>query len=461
MKKTLYDKLFEMHIIKKDGENYLIKIDRMPGHEVTSAQAFSEMAEKNRKPWNTNQLLFVEDHNTPTNGGYDSITDKNSKKQIDTLRKNIKKYKIKKFFPLLNNKNGIIHVVAPETGFVLPGNTAVCGDSHTATYGAYSALSFGVGTSEVSMVLQTGTLKVQKLKNMRITVNGKLDEWVTPKDVILYIIGKISTSGGTGYAIEFAGEVFEDMTIEGRMTVCNMAIEAGAKVGLIGADERTIEYFRNKEFAPSGDEFEKFKEFALDLKSDKDALFDKEYNFNATDIKPQVTFGTNPGETVCVTEKVPKDADDSSLKYIGLNKGQKISDIDITQVFIGSCTNARIQDLRLAAKVLEKIGKKKHPSVDRVLVVPGSMQVKIQAEEEGLDKLFKESGFEWRNPGCSACLGMNPDIMPEGSHIASTSNRNFRDRQGKGSKTHLVSPVLAVIAATYGKFKNPKEVLNK
>ena len=457
---TLYDKLFNSHVIKKIGKDYLLKIDKMPGHEVTSAQAFSHMRENNRIPWNKEDLMFVEDHNTPTKGTYVDITDPNSKNQLDTLRNNVKEFGIKKFYPLLSDGNGIVHVVTPEKGFVLPGMTAVCGDSHTATYGAFSALAFGVGTSEVSIVMQTGSLKVQKLKNMRIIIDGKLDDWITPKDVILYIIGQISTSGGIGYAIEFAGDVFEDMSLEGRMTVCNMAIEAGAKVGLVAVDDKTIEYFKDKEFAPKGDDFLEFTKFAKTLKSDKDATFDKEYTFDAKDIKPQVTYGTNPAQTVSVNGVVPENCDQSSLEYMNLTIGQKISSIPITQVFIGSCTNARIEDLRLAAKILKKINRKKHESVKRVLVVPGSMKVKKQAEEEGIAKLFEDAGFEWRNPGCSACLGMNPDTMPEGEHVASTSNRNFRDRQGRGARTHLVSPVLAIIAATYGKFLDPKQVLD-
>ncbi len=459
MKKTLYDKIFDSHVIKKYKDSYLIKIDRMPGHEVTSAQAFSDMELNKRTPWNINQLLFVEDHNTPTDGGYDSITDANSKKQIDTLRNNINKYKIKKFYPLSDDGNGIVHVVSTETGFILPGTTAVCGDSHTATYGAVSSLAFGVGTSEVSVVLQTGVLRVQKLKNMRIVVDGILNSLVTPKDVILYIISKISTSGGTGYAIEFAGKVFEDMSVEGRMTVSNMAIEAGAKVGLIASDKKTIEYFSGRKFTPSGEEFKKFSEFVMSLKSDDDAVFDKEYIFYADDIEPQVTYGTNPAETVGISKKIPDNSNESSLEYMGLEVGEKISDIKVDRVFLGSCTNSRIEDLRMASKILKKINKKQHKDIKQVLVVPGSMEVKRKAEEEGIDKIFKDAGFEWRNPGCSACLAMNNDIMPSGEHIASTSNRNFRDRQGKGARTHLVSPIVAIIAATYGRFIIPKEIL--
>lgn len=457
MQKTLYDKLFDSHIIKKEGENYLIKIDRMPGHEVTSAQAFSDMERGNRKPWDKNQLLFVEDHNTPTDGDYNSISDKNSKKQIDTLRKNIQKYKINNFFPLLDEGNGIIHIVSIETAFVLPGTTTVCGDSHTATYGGVSSLAFGIGTSEVSTVLQTGALKVQKLKNMRITVDGILNPYVTPKDVILYIIGKISTSGGTGFAIEFAGKVFEDMSIEGRLTVANMAIEAGAKVGLIASDKKTIDYFKNKKFSPNTNEFD---DFVKTLHSDKNAIFDKEFKFNASDIYPQVTYGTNPAETVNINSNIPnKNVDKSALEYMNLKCGQMISSIPIKHVFLGSCTNARIEDLRIASEIVKKIGKKKHKNIKRVLIVPGSMKIKKEAEKKGFDKIFKEAGFEWRNPGCSACLAMNNDIMPEGEHVASTSNRNFRDRQGKGARTHLVSPVVAMIAALYGKFENPVDIL--
>ncbi len=458
-KKTLYDKIFDLHIIKKIGDNYLIKIDKMPGHEVTSAQAFAEMEQANRQPWNKNSLLFVEDHNTPTDGGYEKITDLNSKKQIDTLRENVKKYDLPYFYPLGDQGNGIIHVVAPETGFVLPGNTSVCGDSHTATYGAYGALAFGVGTSEVSVVLQTGSLKVEKLKNMRVVVNGKLKPFVTSKDVILYIISKLGTGFGTGYAVEFVGDVFEDMSVEARMTVSNMAIEGGAKVGLVAVDDKVIDYFEGRVLSPKGEEFERFKEFAKTLHSDEGAVFDKEYYFDAEDITPQVSWGTTPAETVGVLEAVPENASDESLEYIGLQKGQKMTDFDIENVFLGSCTNSRIEDLRLAASILKKIGKKKSDKVKQVLVVPGSMKVKIQAEQEGLDVIFKEAGFEWRNPGCSACLAMNNDIMPEYEHTASTSNRNFRDRQGKNARTHLCSPIMAMIAAVYGSFKNPEDVI--
>lgn len=466
MSKTLYDKIFDDHVIKdlSDG-TYLIGIDRHLMHEVTSPQAFSAMEKAGRKPFDKGELLLTEDHNIPTRGGYEAIINANSKDQVDTLRANAKKHNLN-FFPMGDERQGIVHVVAPEQGFILPGMTMICGDSHTATHGALGAIAFGVGTSEVSHVLQTGSLKVKKLKNMRIIIDGELSDYVTAKDVILYIIGEIGTSGGTGYAIEFAGDVFSDMSVEERMTVCNMAIEAGAKVGLVSPDRKTVEYIRNKPMAPIGQDFSQLRNISLGvLQSDMFVKFDKEYRFDALDIKPQVTWGTSPEQVTEVDGEfsVNSKADDKALEYMGLHPVFKIfgeiSNISITQVFIGSCTNGRIEDLRQVAMVLEKIGLKKHKNVKRVLVVPGSGLVKKQAEEEGLDKIFIEAGFEWRDPGCSACLGMNDDTMPSGEHVASTSNRNFVDRQGNGARTHLCSPIVATLAALYGRFVNPTEKL--
>lgn len=465
MAKTLYDKVFTSHIVKNLGDDtFLIAIDRHIMHEVTSPQAFAAMDKAGREPFDKSALLLTEDHNIPTIGGYGAIIDSNSKEQVDTLRSNAKNHQLN-FFPMGNENQGIVHVVAPEQGFILPGMTMICGDSHTATHGAVGAIAFGVGTSEVSHALQTGTLQVKKLKNMRINVVGDLDDYITAKDVILYIIGQIGTAAGTGYAIEFVGDVFENMSMEGRMTVCNMAIEAGAKVGMIAVDQRTISYVKGRPMAPTGRNWKDFESYALgNLYSDFDAKFDKEFTFNAEVIEPQVTWGTNPEEVANISDRISltgKNIEhaESALEYMGLEKSQKISDIPITQVFIGSCTNGRIEDLRVSADVLITTGMKKHENVKRILIVPGSGLVKKQAEEEGLDKIFIEAGFEWRDPGCSACLGMNDDTMPNGEHVASTSNRPFVDRQGSGARTHLCSPVVATLAALYGSFVNPIEIL--
>ena len=465
MAKTLYDKIFDEHIIKDLGDGtYLIGIDRHLMHEVTSPQAFSAMDKAGRKPFDKNALLLTEDHNIPTKGGYETITDANSKLQVDTLRENAKNHNLR-FFPMGNENQGIVHVVAPEQGFILPGMTMICGDSHTATHGALGVIAFGVGTSEVSHALQTGSLQVKKLKNMKITVDGVLNDYVTAKDVILYIIGQIGTAGGTGYAIEFYGSVFENMSMEGRMTVCNMAIEAGAKVGLMAVDETTIEYVKDRPMSPIGKNWDLFENYAMDeLYSDYDAKFDKTFLFAALDIEPQVTWGTNPEEVAGISTYISlmnKNIEHAqgALKYMGLENKQSIGDIPISQVFIGSCTNGRIEDLRASARVLLQLKLKKHENVKRVLIVPGSGLVKKQAEEEGLDKIFIDAGFEWRDPGCSACLGMNDDTMPSGEHVASTSNRNFVDRQGDGARTHLCSPIVATLAALYGRFVNPIEIL--
>ena len=467
MSKTLYDKIFLDHVIKDLGDGtYLIGIDRHLMHEVTSPQAFSAMDNAGRLPFDKEALLLTEDHNIPTKGGYEAIVNSNSKNQVDTLRANAKNHNLN-FFPMGDERQGIVHVVAPEQGFILPGMTMICGDSHTATHGAVGAMAFGVGTSEVSHALQTGSLKVKKLKNMKIAVNGKLDEYVTAKDVILYIIGQIGTAGGTGYAIEFAGDVIENMSMESRMTVCNMAIEAGAKVGIIGVDNTTLDYVINKPMAPKeGKGWSDFENYAIsELHSDIAAEFDKYYSFNASDIEPQVTWGTNPEEVANISGYISlmnKNVEHAqgALKYMGLQNEQKVDDIPISQVFIGSCTNGRIEDFRQVAMVLSKITDPyRHDCVKRVLIVPGSGLVKKQAEEEGLDKIFIKAGFEWRDPGCSSCLGMNDDTMPRGEHVASTSNRNFVDRQGNGARTHLCSPISATIAAIFGTFYNPKELL--
>ena len=455
--KTIYDKVYGNHIVdsQKDGLD-LLYIDAQLGHEVTSAVAFDELRASGIQPSKKN-LLFTEDHNIPTTKGlYKDIENKHSKNQVDTLRKNVKDYGLN-FFPMGDPRQGIVHVVGPEQGLTLPGRTIICGDSHTSTHGAFGCIAFGVGTSEVSIALQTNVLSVKKLKNMRVVINGKLRKYVMAKDVILYIISQISASGGSGYAIEFSGEVFDNMSMEARMTVANMSIEADAKVGIFGVDDKTFDYVKGKPLAPKGKEWDIYEEQARRLVSDPDSYYDKEHVFYASDITPQVSWGTNAGETCSVNGKIPDDASEESLKYIGLSKGTKIQDIPITRVFIGSCTNGRIEDFRSAAQAVIDSGLKKHSSVRSVWVVPGSGLVKAQAEKEGLDKVFVDAGFEWREPGCSACLAMNDDKIPEGEHCASTSNRNFENRQGKGAITHLCSPYMAVLAAVNGNFVDPNQ----
>ena len=453
--KTIYEKIYDQHVVDSlEGGFDLLFIDAQLGHEVTSSQAFDELRKSKIQPSKKN-LLFTEDHNIPTTKGrYKDIKNKHSKNQVDTLRKNMKDYGIK-FFPMEDKRQGIVHVVGPEQGLPLPGRTLICGDSHTSTHGAFGCIAFGVGTSEVSMALQTEVLCVKKLKNMRVVINGKLKKYVTAKDVILYIISQISASGGSGYAIEFSGEVFDNMSMEQRMTVANMSIEADAKVGIFNVDQTTLDYIKGKPMAPKGKKWNEYEKYARTLVSDSDAHYDKEHVFNAADITPQVSWGTNAGETCSVNGEIPDNASEESLKYIGLSKGTKITDIQIDRVFIGSCTNGRIEDFRSAAQAVIDSGLKKHSSVKSVWVVPGSGIVKEQAEKEGLDKIFIEAGFEWREPGCSACLAMNDDKIPKGEHCASTSNRNFENRQGEGAITHLCSPYMAVLAAVNGHFVDP------
>tara|TARA_Y100000782_G_scaffold74912_1_gene80842 strand:+ start:22703 stop:24121 length:1419 start_codon:yes stop_codon:yes gene_type:complete len=467
---TLYDKLFDAHLVRtnEDGSS-LIYIDRQVLHEVTSPQAFEGLRIAGRQPWRIDANIATPDHNVPTterSGGVDLIVDPVSKIQVKTLDENCDEFGILEF-KMNDQRQGIVHVMAPEQGAILPGVTAVCGDSHTATLGALGALAHGVGTSEVEHVLATQCLITKKMKNMLVRVDGELGLGVTPKDVVLHVIGVIGTAGGTGYAIEFGGDVFRNMSMEGRMTVCNMAIEAGARVGLVAVDQITVDYVEGRSFAPKGEQWDQAVEAWKDLVSDADAEFDETVVINGADIDPQVTWGTSPEMVVSVNDQVPNPANETdqvkidginrALEYMGLNADQKITDIKLDRVFIGSCTNSRIEDLRDAAKVVE--GRKVADNIIQALVVPGSGLVKEQAEQEGLDKIFVEAGLEWREPGCSMCLAMNPDKLGNGEHCASTSNRNFEGRQGFGGRTHLVSPAMAAAAAVSGSFVDVRELI--
>ncbi len=454
---TLYDKIWNDHLVhqQEDGTSLLF-VDRHLIHEVTSPQAFEGLRSSNRKVRQPNLTLAVADHNVPTTDRTKGISDEESKLQVDTLEKNCKEFGIK-LFGMDDKRQGIVHIIGPEQGFTQPGTIIVCGDSHTATHGAFGSLAFGIGTSEVEHVLATQTLVQKKSKNFRINVNGKLPLGVTSKDVILQIIGKIGTAGGTGYVIEYAGDLISSLTVENRMTICNMTIEGGARAGLIQPDEKVFEYLKNKPMSPKNANWDKALEYWETLKSDHGSKFDKEINLEGNDIKPMVTWGTSPQDVITIDGKVPnpkneKDPDkknsiERSLKYMGLNPDINAKDIKIDKVFIGSCTNGRIEDLREAAEILKD--KKIANHVD-AMVVPGSGLVKQQAEQEGLDKIFINSGFEWREPGCSMCLAMNADKLKPGERCASTSNRNFEGRQGRGGRTHLVSPGMAAAAAISG-----------
>lgn len=463
MGKTLYDKLWDAHLVRQneDGSS-LIYIDRQILHEVTSPQAFEGLRMAGRKPWRIDANLATPDHNVPTTeraGGVDQIVDPVSRIQVKTLDENCDEYGIVEF-KMLDERQGIVHVVGPEQGMTLPGSTVVCGDSHTSTHGAFGALAHGIGTSEVEHVLATQCLIAKKMKNMLVRVDGELGMGVTAKDVVLHIIGVIGTAGGTGCALEFGGTAIQSLSIEGRMTICNMSIEAGARVGLVAVDDKTIQYFKGRPFSPVGEAWDAAVESWRDLVSDADAQFDKVVEIRAEDIKPQVTWGTSPEMVVAVDGTVPnpakaKDSDEANaitraLQYMGLTADQSITDIKLDRVFIGSCTNSRIEDLRAAAEVVK--GRKVAATIKQALVVPGSGLVKAQAEAEGLDKIFVEAGLEWREPGCSMCLAMNPDKLGNGEHCASTSNRNFEGRQGFGGRTHLVSPAMAAAAAVTGHF---------
>ncbi len=466
MAKTLYDKLWDEHVVdaEQDGTTTLY-IDRHLIHEVTSPQAFEGLRLQNRKPWRISSVVATADHNTPTSGwefGMDGITDPIARLQVETLNANIEREGCAAYFPFMDKGQGIIHVMGPEQGATLPGMTVVCGDSHTSTHGACAALAFGIGTSEVEHVLATQTLLTKKNRNMLVKVEGKLAHGVTGKDVALAVIGKIGTAGGTGCTIEFAGSAIRSLSMEGRMTLCNMAIEAGARSGLVAVDEKTIEYMRNRPLAPTGIEWEQAVAYWKTLVSDPDAVFDVVVEIRGETIRPMVTWGTSPEMVASIDDSVPdpdhqpdpvkREGWERALTYMGLEPGTKISEIAPDHVFIGSCTNSRIEDLRMAAYVVRKLGRNVAPTVRRAMVVPGSGLVKLQAEAEGLDMIFKSAGFEWREPGCSMCLAMNADRINPGDRCASTSNRNFEGRQGKGGRTHLVSPAMAAAAAVMGHF---------
>ena len=462
---TLFDKIWDKHVVQliEDGPTQLY-IDRLYCHEVTSPQAFAGMRERGLKCFRPDHIYCMPDHNTPTHDQDKPIEDPVSKKQVDTLSKNAADFGLT-HYGMMSKDNGIIHVVGPEKGLSLPGMTIVCGDSHTSTHGAMGAVAFGIGTSEVEMVMASQCILQQKPKSMRININGQLQKGVTPKDVALYIMSKLTTSGATGYFVEYSGQVVKDMTMEGRLTLCNLSIEMGARGGFIAPDETTFEYIKGREFAPKGEAWDKAVEYWKTLKSGDDAVFDKELNFEAADIEPRITYGTNPGMGIGITEAIPSidDIDEAgkasflkSLDYMGFAPGEKLIGHAIDYVFLGACTNGRIEDFRAFASIVK--GRKKAENVVAWLV-PGSWAVDKQIREEGLDKVFAEAGFEIRQPGCSACLAMNDDKVPAGKYAVSTSNRNFEGRQGPGSRTILASPLVAAAAAVTGKITDPREML--
>ncbi|QBF27789.1 3-isopropylmalate dehydratase large subunit [Pseudomonas tructae] len=469
--KTLYDKLWDSHLVKqRDDGSALIYIDRHIIHEVTSPQAFEGLRLANRKPWRIDANIATPDHNVPTTperkGGIDAIVDQVSRLQVQTLDENCDEYGIVEF-KMNDVRQGIVHVIGPEQGATLPGMTVVCGDSHTSTHGAFGALAHGIGTSEVEHVLATQCLVAKKMKNMLVRVEGQLPFGVTAKDIVLAVIGKIGTAGGNGHAMEFAGSAIRALSVEGRMTICNMSIEAGARVGLVATDEKTVAYVKGRPYAPKGEHWAQAVQAWKDLVSDADAVFDTVIELDAAQIKPQVSWGTSPEMVLAVDQCVPDPAAEAdlvkrgsierALKYMGLSANQAITDIQLDRVFIGSCTNSRIEDLRAAAEIAK--GRKVAATIKQAIVVPGSGLVKAQAEQEGLDKIFLEAGFEWREPGCSMCLAMNPDRLESGEHCASTSNRNFEGRQGAGGRTHLVSPAMAAAAAVTGRFVDVRELI--
>ncbi|KQQ56240.1 isopropylmalate isomerase [Pseudomonas sp. Leaf127] len=469
--KTLYDKLWDSHVVKqRDDGSSLIYIDRHIIHEVTSPQAFEGLRLAGRKPWRVDSIVATPDHNVPTTaerkGGINAIADEVSRLQVQTLDDNCDEYGITEF-KMNDPRQGIVHVVGPEQGATLPGMSVVCGDSHTSTHGAFGALAHGIGTSEVEHVLATQCLVAKKMKNMLVRVEGTLPFGVTAKDIVLAVIGKIGTAGGNGHAMEFAGSAIRDLSVEGRMTICNMSIEAGARVGMVATDEKTIAYVKGRPFAPKGADWDKAVDAWKDLVSDPDAVFDTVVELDAAQIKPQVSWGTSPEMVLAVDQNVPDPAQEQdlvkrgsierALKYMGLQANQPITDIKLDRVFIGSCTNSRIEDLRAAAEIAK--GRKVASTIKQAIVVPGSGLIKALAEQEGLDKVFIEAGFEWREPGCSMCLAMNPDRLGSGEHCASTSNRNFEGRQGAGGRTHLVSPAMAAAAAVTGRFIDVRELI--
>ncbi len=474
--RTLYDKIWDEHVVHtEDDGTTVLYIDRHLVHEVTSPQAFEGLRETGRKVWRVSSIVATADHNTPTTGwerGYDGITDPISKEQVVTLDKNMAEFGSAAYFPFLSKRQGIVHVIGPEQGATLPGMTVVCGDSHTSTHGAFGALAHGIGTSEVEHVMATQTLLAKKAKNLLIRIEGRTAPGVTAKDIVLAIIGKIGTAGGTGYTIEFAGSAIRALSMEGRMTVCNMAIEAGARAGLVAVDDKTLDYVKGRPLAPGydaisgrfigGPEWDQAVAYWKTLRSDPDARFDSVIELDAAGIVPQVTWGTSPEMVLGVDGRVPdpdkekdpskRDAIERALKYMGLQPGKALNDLYIDKVFIGSCTNSRIEDMREAAAIVKKLGQKVASNVKLALVVPGSGLVKDQAEREGLHEIFLAAGFEWREPGCSMCLAMNADRLEPGERCASTSNRNFEGRQGAGGRTHLVSPAMAAAAAVHGHF---------
>ncbi|MFR0674435.1 3-isopropylmalate dehydratase large subunit [Enterobacterales bacterium AW_CKDN230030176-1A_HGKHYDSX7] len=469
--RTLYDKLWDAHEVKqRDDGSSLIYIDRHIIHEVTSPQAFEGLRLAQRKPWRIDANIATPDHNVPTTperkGGIDAIADQVSRLQVKTLDENCDEYGIVEF-KMNDVRQGIVHVISPEQGATLPGMTVVCGDSHTSTHGAFGALAHGIGTSEVEHVLATQCLVAKKMKNMLVKVEGTLPQGVTAKDIVLAVIGRIGTAGGNGHAMEFAGSAIRALSMEGRMTICNMSIEAGARVGLVATDQTTIDYVKGRPYAPTDAQWEQAVAAWQDLVSDDDAVFDTVVELRAEDIKPQVSWGTSPEMVLAVDQRVPDPAAEPdlvkrgsierALKYMGLSANQAITDIRLDRVFIGSCTNSRIEDLRAAAEIAK--GRKVAASVKQAIVVPGSGLVKAQAEREGLDQIFLAAGFEWREPGCSMCLAMNPDRLESGEHCASTSNRNFEGRQGAGGRTHLVSPAMAAAAAVAGHFIDVRELI--
>jgi len=473
MGRTLYDKIWDEHVVhtEEDG-TAILYIDRHLVHEVTSPQAFEGLRQAGRKVWRVSSIVATADHNTPTTGwelGYDGIADPISREQITTLDANIKESGAAAFFPFLSKRQGIVHVIGPETGATLPGMTVVCGDSHTSTHGAFGALAHGIGTSEVEHVMATQTLLAKKAKNMQIKVDGTVSKGVTGKDIVLAIIGHIGTAGGTGYTIEFAGSAIRALSMEGRMTLCNMAIEAGARAGLVAVDEKTIDYVKGRPLSPTGLEWDQAVAYWKTLQSDADAHFDTVVELHAADILPQVTWGTSPEMVLDINGAVPdpdkekdpskRDAIERALVYMGLQPGKALNDLFVDKVFIGSCTNSRIEDMREAAAVVKRIGQKVAKNIKLAMVVPGSGLVKEQAEREGLHEIFKTAGFEWREPGCSMCLAMNADRLEPGERCASTSNRNFEGRQGAGGRTHLVSPAMAAAAAIHGHFVDVRKYL--
>ncbi len=467
MPQTLYEKLWSSHVVREEPDGTgLIYIDRHLVHEVTSPQAFEGLEVAHRKPWRIDSVVATADHNVPTTARDQGIADPVSKLQVDTLDRNVDKFHVKAYFGMNDRRQGIVHVIGPEQGATLPGMTVVCGDSHTSTHGAFAALAFGIGTSEVEHVLATNTLVQKKSKSMLVKCEGPLPAGVTAKDLVLAVIGKIGTAGGTGYAIEFGGSTVRALSMEGRMTMCNMAIEAGARAGMVAVDAKTIDYLRGRPYAPQAEQFDKAAAYWKTLVSDPGAKFDKVVEIDATRLKPQVTWGTSPEMVVSIEDRVPdpdrekdpvrREAMERALTYMGLEPNMPVTAITVDKIFIGSCTNSRIEDLRAAAQVVK--GRRVAKNVRLALVVPGSGLVKAQAEKEGLDRIFRESGFEWRDAGCSMCLGMNDDKLSAGERCASTSNRNFEGRQGAGGRTHLVSPEMAAAAAIAGHFVDIRRI---